>query len=197
MKITENKVVGTEAVAVSLLKVLGIAAIAITLFTGFNTVSAENGGDCNYCSKTKSSAESLSDFSKNIIINASAEDVWQTVSDIGGIQKYLPMIAHVNVEGSGVGAKRTCTMADGSQIFEKIITFNKDKKILRYIVTKSQMPFKNYVGTFKVQSISNNQCQLEWSSTFIPRGMREDEVKKMLNGIYTVGLEGIKKLHEV
>jgi len=50
-------------------------------------------------------------------INASADDVWKTVSSFSGIEKYLPLVKSSVTEGSGLGAKRTCTVGtpDGKE----------------------------------------------------------------------------------
>lgn len=41
-------------------------------------------------------------------INAPVDKVWKTIRDFDGIDRYLPVVASCSVEGSGVGAKRTC-----------------------------------------------------------------------------------------
>ncbi len=57
-------------------------------------------------------------------INASADDVWKTVGSFRDIEKYLPLVKSSVTEGSGLGAKRTCTVAtpDGKEakIMKKI-----------------------------------------------------------------------------
>jgi len=37
--------------------------------------------------------------------------------------------------------------------------------------------------------------EVEWSSTFEPKGMAEEEVAKMIKDIYLTALSGLKKLH--
>ncbi|MEE8178714.1 MAG: SRPBCC family protein, partial [Nitrosopumilaceae archaeon] len=65
-----------------------------------------------------------------------------------------------------------------------------------YAITSSTLPVENYLGTMKVYDLGNNTCEVEWSGSFEPKGMPEAEVVKMINDVYTMGLEGLKKLHQ-
>jgi len=133
------------------------------------------------------------------IINASADDVWKTISSFSEIEKYLPLVKSSVTEGSGLGTKRTCTIAtpDGNEakINEEITDFDESAKSLTYeIAGLSPFPFENYKGTVKVTDAGNNTCELEWSSTFDAKGP-EAEVTKMMNDVYVAAIDGLKQLH--
>jgi len=132
-------------------------------------------------------------------INASADDVWKTVSSFSEIEKYLPFVKSSVTEGSGLGTKRTCTIAtpDGNEakFNEEITNFDENAKSLTYeIVGFIPFPFENYKGTVKVADVGNNTCEIEWSSTFNAKGP-EAEVTKMMNDVYVAAIDGLKKLH--
>ena len=132
-------------------------------------------------------------------INASADDVWKTIRSFSEIEKYLPLVKSSVTEGSGLGTKRTCTIAtpDGNEakINEEITNFDENAKSLTYeIAGFSPFPFENYKGTVKVTDAGNNTCELEWSSTFDAKGP-EAEVTKMMNDVYVAAIDGLKKLH--
>ena len=133
------------------------------------------------------------------IINASADDVWKTIRSFSEIEKYLPLVKSSVTEGSGLGTKRTCTIAtpDGNEakINEEITNFDENAKSLTYeIAGFSPFPFENYKATVKVTDAGNNTCELEWSSTFDAKGP-EAEVTKMMNDVYVAAIDGLKKLH--
>ncbi len=133
------------------------------------------------------------------IINASADDVWKTIRSFSEIEKYLPLVKSSVTEGSGLGTKRTCTIAtpDGNEakINEEITNFDENAKSLTYEMAGfSPFPFENYKATVKVTDAGNNTCELEWSSTFDAKGP-EAEVTKMLNDVYVAAIDGLKKLH--
>ncbi len=132
-------------------------------------------------------------------INASADDVWKTVSSFRDIEKYLPLVKSSVTEGSGLGAKRTCTVAtpDGKEakINEEVTNFDENAKSLTYEITGfAPFPVENYKGTVKVVDAGNNTCDIEWSGTFDAKGP-EDEVTKMMNDVYTSAINGLKQLY--
>ena len=104
------------------------------------------------------------------------------------------------MEGSGLGAKRTCVVANEKgeemgKIEEDIVAFDNDAKMYSYTITSSPFPVENYVGTVKVTDKNDNECELEWSSKCEAKGMKEEEVQNMLQGVYSSIIDGIKKLH--
>jgi len=132
-------------------------------------------------------------------INATADEVWKTLSSFRNVEKYIPLIKSSSVEGSGVGAKRTCVIPSESgqegKIEEEIKSLDNDAKTFSYSITSSPMPLENYLSTVKVKDLGNGRCEVEWSSTFKPKGIPEEEVAKMINDIYVTAIDGLKKLH--
>jgi len=47
-------------------------------------------------------------------INAPADEIWKTLSSFRNVEKYIPLVKSSTVEGSGVGAKRTCVIPSES-----------------------------------------------------------------------------------
>jgi len=132
-------------------------------------------------------------------INAAADEVWKTLSSFGDVEKYIPLVKSTTVVGSGVGAKRTCIVPNESggegKIEEELKSLDNDAKTFSYSITSSPMPFVNYLGTVKVKDLGNGRCEVEWSSTFEPKGMAEEEVVKILKDVYLTAIDGLKKLH--
>ena len=133
-------------------------------------------------------------------INAPADIVWKTVGAISNVEQYIPTIKSSTVQGSGLGAKRTCILTNEKgeemgKIEEDIIAFNDDAKTYSYAITSAPFPVENYVGTVKVTDRGNNTCELEWSSECEAKGMTEEEVSNMLHDVYSSILNGLKKLH--
>jgi len=132
-------------------------------------------------------------------INVPADEIWKTLSSFRNVEKYIPLVKSSTVEGSGVGAKRTCIIPSESgqegKIEEEIKSFDDDGKTFSYSITSSPMPLENYLSTVKVKDLGNGRCEIEWSSTFEPKGMPEEEVVKMINDIYVTAIDGLKKLH--
>ncbi|KKK56984.1 hypothetical protein LCGC14_3059060, partial [marine sediment metagenome] len=76
-------------------------------------------------------------------INAAADEVWKTLSSFRDVEKYIPLVKSSTVEGSGVGAKRTCVIPSESgqegKIEEELKSFDDDAKTLSYSITSSPL----------------------------------------------------------
>ena len=133
-------------------------------------------------------------------INSPADAVWKTVGAIGNVEQYIPVIKSSTLQGSGLGAKRTCVMINekGEEmgtLEEEVTKFDDNARTYSYIITSGPLPVENYVGTVKVNDLGNNTCELEWSSQCDANGMDENEISNMLHGVYSMIIEELKKLH--
>lgn len=133
-------------------------------------------------------------------INSPAEEIWKTVGAIGNVEQYIPVIKSSTLQGSGLGAKRTCVMINEKgeemgKLEEEVIKFDNNAKTYSYIITSGPLPVENYVGTVKVNDLGNNTCELEWSSQCEVKGMDEQEISNMLHGVYSSILNELKKSH--
>ena len=136
--------------------------------------------------------------SKKATINAAADDVWKTISDFNGLPRFVSLIIDSKVEGEGIGAVRTITLADGQQGEETLRSLDNENMTLSYSLADDPgRPFKGYVATMKLVALGDNECELEWSSTFdAQEGVSEEDAKALPAGLYENGIEGLKKLHE-
>jgi hypothetical protein len=122
----------------------------------------------------------------------SAEQVWQTVEDFGGIDRWIPGIASLTMSGSGVGAKRTVTYEDGTRSVERLESRNDASRTLTYAVLESTLPVEGYVASLTVRDLPVG-CEVEWYSTFGAKGAAENEVSRMLEGNCRKALTGLQK----
>jgi hypothetical protein len=127
-------------------------------------------------------------------INAPASDVWQTVSDFNGLGKFVAAVADSSVDGSGVGSKRTLTLQDGATLIEQLESLDEGSRSLKYSIVSGPLPVDNYLSTVEVNEVGPNQCEVCWSSTFEPKGASEQEAQEAIQGVYSMGFDGLKKL---
>lgn len=128
-------------------------------------------------------------------IHARAEEVWETIREFDRVQKFLPSVASCTVEGSGVGARRICTLQDGTKVFERLVTLNEKKRMIRYSIIQSHLPFDSYLGTIRVRGLGQHKCEIEWSSTFDAVGVPEAQVVAMIEDLYVQAIKGLEKFH--
>lgn len=126
---------------------------------------------------------------------STATEVWESVSDFGGIGKYMDAVSECSCEGTGVGAVRTLTLPDGGVVVEKLVSLDEGTKTLSYAIISSPLPVANYVATMKLSDSDKGGCQLQWSSTFEADGVPEEAAKQIVEGIYEGGIAGFQKHH--
>ena len=137
----------------------------------------------------------MANVSMNATIPASAAEVWKIISDFNGLPKFVAAIVNSTMEGSGIGAVRTLTLGDGGQILEKLEGLDEQAQSLTYSIVNSPLPLENYLATVQVKDLGENQCEIVWSSTFDPKGAPEAEAKKVVEGVYSLGFDGLKKMY--
>jgi len=125
-------------------------------------------------------------------INAPADEVWKLVANFGELDQFVEAITNCTTEGTGVGTVRTLTLQDGGEVKEKLESLDVDNRVLTYSIAESPMPIENYTGTLEVKSIDNGQSEFIWSSEFEADEGVEDEMKEAMEGLYTLGVEGLK-----
>ena len=87
-------------------------------------------------------------------IDVPAKKAWAKLSSFSGIEEFSP-IASSEVKGQGVGAKRTCTMPDGSKIYEVMNEMDNDKMHMQYAVLSGHDPIRNYVNDVDIKNSDN------------------------------------------
>ena len=126
-------------------------------------------------------------------VAASANEVWNHLSDFGGIKVGGPIEAF-EIEGEGVGAVRTITMA-GGQVIERLDVHDVDSFTFAYSIINEDnpLPVSNYSATVKITADGDNACMVDWSGNFEPKGADEETASKVVRGIYTGGIQGARK----
>lgn len=128
-------------------------------------------------------------------VSASADQVWQIMADFGGVDKWADpkLIKSCECDGNSAGAVRVLTLADGAVIRERLEAIDGDSRRFTYsILGECPLPVKDYVATAKVTETGSGTCQVDWQSTFEPVGSAE-EAEKMIQGVYTGGVAGVRK----
>jgi hypothetical protein len=133
--------------------------------------------------------------SSKIIINVSADAIWQVIGDFGAACQYLAMVVNCTVEGEGVAARRTLASADGSTIVERLETLDGVARRLSYALL-SDTPFRNCLTTMTVQELGQSRAELEWSATFEADGVPAEEAQKLLEDALAANCLALKQLLE-
>jgi len=125
-----------------------------------------------------------------------ADQIWRTISAFKGIETFVPVFSNSTMEGSGVGCTRTLFLKEGGEILERLDALDPQSRRMTYSIITSPLPLDRYSSTMSLKDLGGNRTELEWSSTFEPKGAPEAEAVKIIEGVYAMGFEGLKKLHE-
>jgi len=130
-------------------------------------------------------------------INAPADKVWDTLKSYDYVEKYLPLVQKTEVQGSGVGATRVCTISqpDGSsgKVFEKIESLDESQKTISISIADGVLPAINAISTTKVNALDGNKTELDLSWTAEPKGVSEEDLRNFILPIFKMVAEGLEK----
>jgi uncharacterized protein YndB with AHSA1/START domain len=129
-------------------------------------------------------------------IPAPIDQVWEALSDFGGVYRYSAGVESSPITAGtperGVGAERICHLYDGNHIEERV-TGSIDKEQLSVKIVQSSMPIKSADGVFDLVSTAEGGTQVTITMTFVakfgPLGWLMD--KLMMNKAMTKSLAGM------
>jgi uncharacterized protein YndB with AHSA1/START domain len=125
-------------------------------------------------------------------INVDANTVWATISAGDGLDKWMPAITECRVEGSGAGATRYCTMADGAKLTERLLEVNHDRRRFKCGIDEHPLPAKNIVGAVDILDLGKGKSEVSWSAGFDCDASHREELTGMFKSVYEQGLEGLE-----
>ena len=133
-------------------------------------------------------------------INAQAEKVWNTLKSFDNVENYIPIVKKTEVQGSGVGATRICTIAqqDGGtgKLTERLESLDESQKTISIALLEGPVPASNAIFTIKVNSVDANRTELEFISSAEPKGVNEDDLRNNFLPVYKMIADGLEKLHQ-
>lgn len=137
----------------------------------------------------------MSDVVVTDVLPARVDRVWDVVKDFGGSQRWNPgAVRAIAIEGKGIGAVRTITLPGDAVLQEKLERLDEAARCFSDSITgESPLPLTDYEATIRLSEEGPDNCRIEWSSSFAPAGISEDQARSMVEGIYTGGIVGLKQ----
>ncbi|WP_186672885.1 SRPBCC family protein [Sporosarcina sp. BP05] len=128
-----------------------------------------------------------------IEIPASPDKVWQLIGGFDSLPDWLPYIP--SSELSEGGRVRHLANPDGNVIVESLEAFNNKERYYSYSIMKAPFPVTDYQSTIRVREIADDSktSLVEWSGSFTPVGVSDEEAINLFHGIYADGLKALKQ----
>lgn len=127
------------------------------------------------------------------IITANADQAWAAISSIGGLDRWFPIITSCSVSGTGEGATRIMTLAEGATIKDRIETIDHQCKRFRYTRTESPFPVQSYLGTVVVRKVTGDATEVSWTVEIDVQEDQRDALVELLRNALADGIQGLEQ----
>ncbi|MYM29796.1 2,5-didehydrogluconate reductase DkgB [Duganella sp. CY15W] len=127
----------------------------------------------------------------SITIPVAPARVWQLIGGFNALPDWLPYIPHSEL--SEGGRVRTLANPAGEAIVERLEAFNDQERFYSYSILQAPFPARDYLATLQVKPAGDSASVVEWSGSFTPVGVTEQEIAQHFHGIYTDGLRALKE----
>lgn len=126
------------------------------------------------------------------VIAVPAARAWEVISGLNALDQWMPIVSSCRVEGSGVGARRYCTLANGAQLKERVDEVDQKQMRVRYSITESPLPLQGYVGTVIVTPAEGASAEITWYAEYTPTPEHSAQVREMLRAAIAEGIGGLE-----
>ncbi|MFE1993419.1 SRPBCC family protein [Streptomyces parvulus] len=117
--------------------------------------------------------------------------VWQLIGGFDALPDWLPYISEsVAAEG---GRVRRLRNEEGGVIVERLVAFDDAARSYSYAILEAPFPVTDYLSTLRVREVPGrlDASRVEWSGTFTPTGVTDEEAVALFHGIYADGLAAL------
>lgn len=137
--------------------------------------------------KEKSMKEIQSEVTTKSVVEVQADIVWNKLVSFGGTEKYVPeLIEKVNIKGKGIGSVRNIYLKGGGEIVEELTKIDSTNHQMEFIILSTPMPISNYTGIYKVNNISNEKCEVIFTSQYSVSSENKNEMESVIKGFQEI-----------
>jgi hypothetical protein len=104
-----------------------------------------------------------------ILIEATPEQVWAAVRDVGAV--HLRLVPGQVVDTRLEGDSRTLTFANGAVVRELIVAVDDEARRLAYVVVEGRMPLLHHHASFQVFADGAGHSRLVWITDVLPHAL--------------------------
>lgn len=126
-------------------------------------------------------------------INVPARKAWNLIKDFRNFPLLLPTVDRTEVKGRGSKTSWVIYLKDGVVVREVTTAFSNREMYMSYRMTETPMPLENYRGTFKVESLGKNKCNVHFITTFEVLPENKKKLMDTFQGVQTTFLNNIEK----
>ena len=124
----------------------------------------------------------------SVDLSATPDKVWALIGTFGGM--WHPLIAKIQLTGTGIGQLRTIETIDGKQIIERLDAMDNSQRLYRYTMI-SGVPASDYTGTLDVKP-KGSGSSVEWRVQYRADNQPTVAVKTVVTTLLKTGLASLK-----
>jgi len=146
----------------------------------------------------KTKRESMKEINTEVttkdIVEVQANLVWKKLIAFDGTEKFVPeLIEKVDLEGKGIGTIRNIYLKGGGKIVEELTKVDSSNHSMEFIILSTPMPISNYTGICKVREITNNKCEVTFTSKYSVSKENEKEIESVIKGFQETFISNLDK----
>ncbi len=111
----------------------------------------------------------MASIRQEILIEATPEQVWAAVRDVGAV--HLRLVPGQVVDTRLEGDSRTLTFANGAVVRELIVAVDDESRRLAYAVVGGRMPLLHHHASFQVFADGAGRSRLVWITDVLPHAL--------------------------
>ncbi len=139
-------------------------------------------------------AERIVTVTEQVRLGVPAARAWGAIGDFMTWPSWHPAFASTQLlkgDGHSAGSVRVIATQDGARFTEELVAHDDAKHTLQYRILNSPAPVVDYRSTLSVRP-DRQGSTVTWRSDFkVQAGASEAEVRKMIAGIYRLGLDNL------
>jgi hypothetical protein len=133
------------------------------------------------------SEETMSSAKAHIDTALQPDEVWQIIGGFGSLPNWFPEVSQSELTDGG--RIRHLHDSSGHAFVERLETYDHAAHRYSYSIVESPISVTDYLATLAVMpSKANNGSHIEWSCTFMPVKMSEEEAESVFRTIFSAGL---------
>jgi hypothetical protein len=130
----------------------------------------------------------LQTVADTVDVSTPPDQVWALIGQFGGM--WHPLIAKIQVTGTGIGQLRTIETIDGKQIIERLEAIDNSQRLYRYSMI-SGIPAADYTGMLDVKP-KGPGSSVEWRVQYLANGQPDIVVRTVVSDLLKTGLASLR-----
>lgn len=135
----------------------------------------------------------------SVHLASAAQKVWRVIGNFNGLPEWHPWVSRSVLEAVEGGVGRRVTIDGGKagprELTERLVSFDAAKLEYAYTIIAGPIPFKNYVGLFKLVPRGADECTFEYHGTFeAAQGFTDRDALERVGTFYEAAVKHLPEL---